>query len=566
MYDIVHGMHVTLVNVCTCSTGILTHRKNPKDESISESEEDGLTAAEEILPGSYSASGLDPSRHSSVTKKKVVKSFDLGEFSDSSSDTDEDTAAIKKSMFVRQVGKDTLMCLPKLSEYIKPRQKNVVPKKKPVGTQRQQNGKRKESTLSDVNIPAKRKKNVHMVKRQVAREESAVDDSTATEEEENTKVTRTERNPKLAKKRTSTHRYARQSPVSPVSDCSQKSFAVLQNTTSKIIDSIYGNDEQDLEEDVGAEIEQSVQQRTSRPSISFTSKGEEIRQTRSGKNKIKQNVEPCVPDPRRTDVTLRHSRKRRLITEAENEEHSRTVSHDHKQQRRSQRLLASDGEISNSAPVKVMEKQQKKKKEMGKEIKHDDHKRKGRLLSFEAEKSNSSTVKNNKEKQQHNNNNKKKEEHDLKQQKVSEGEISDGPTVKVMEKQQKQKKKEDVPAKQKPPREVEGKNKGQILHKDKVKSLCVRVCVHACVCVCVCVCAYVRACVCVRVCACMCVRACVHACVCVCVCMCMCMCVCVCVCVCMCMCVCVYMLMAKCMFISIVKWQYSCKMEFVDVM
>ena len=62
--------------------------------------------------------------------------------------------------------------------------------------------------------------------------------------------------------------------------------------------------------------------------------------------------------------------------------------------------------------------------------------------------------------------------------------------------------------------------------------VCARVCVLVCVCVvcvrvCVCVCACVCLCVCVRVCVCVCLRVCVRVCVCVCVCLCVCVCVCV---------------------------------------
>lgn len=409
------------------------------DESVSESEEDNVTVAAEILPRAYSPTSLNPAvnkstgRYSSTHKKSTVKStakslkpksspqpkpvvtsqagkshksfqlvhpvtanngkkmpsFDLGDFSDSSSNTDEDVEGIKRSLFVRPIGKDSLMCLPKLSEYIRPREKAVGDKKKesqPKEAQRRRNEKRKASAVATAPTAAKRKrKNVRMVEKEM----TPIEESTATEEstaddEEMVRAVKTQRNPKLSdkKKKSSVSIVQRsttkkQKPVakkpytrrhnrsagSPVSDSSQKSFAVLQDTTSKIIDSIYGADEQDLEEDMRNEIGQSVQQVSCRPSISFTSKGEKSRQNQSSTNKKTQDIDPCVPDAMETDTTLQNSRKRR--TEAEKEQHRHDndiMRQDHREQRRSPRLLSSEEGLSDSSTARLIEKQQKAKK------------------------------------------------------------------------------------------------------------------------------------------------------------------------------------------------------------
>ena len=629
---------------------------------MSESEEDGTAVVEEILPGSYSASGFNPTPNRSVRrdgvsthKKSPIKTaaksqkpkspaqakaaitsqarkaqkghqkssfqlaivansgkkrqtFDLGEFSTSSSDTDEEVEGIKRSLFVRPVGKETLMCLPKLSEYIKPRQKTIGRTKKETQKaeiqQRQQSEKRKATNSSNV-VPApagtkRRRKNVHVIEEEMtpveeltatqddedtmrgakternskllkkkkakemtpveestatkddedtmrgakternskllrkkkakemtpveestateddedtmrgakternskllrkkkakemtpveestateddedtmrgakternskllrkkkakemtpveestateddedtmrgakternskllrkkkAKEMTPVEESTATEDDEDTmrgakternskllrkkkakemtpveestateddegtmRAVRTEQNPKRKKKASSINvkpqstskkqkpvtnkasacRHGNRSTSSPVSDSSQKSFAVLHNTTSRIIDSIYRNDEQDVEEDMRNEMEQSPQRVTRcRPSISFTSKGEESRQTRSTRSKAAQNIDHGIPDMTKeeADTTLRRSRKRPMNTEYEKDQNHGTepITGDQKRQRRrAPKLLSSEGEVSDGS-IKVMKQQLDKKK------------------------------------------------------------------------------------------------------------------------------------------------------------------------------------------------------------
>ena len=302
---------------------IILYRKTVKDETVSDSEEeeekDHVAVTKEVLPGSYTAGGVVPSPRHSMAYKKKSRSFDLGDFSDSSSETDEDVAGIKRSLFVRPAGSDTLMCLPKLSEYIKPRQKSTVTTKKqtqaPVA-HHQENDKRKRHNLNNTVVPANAKKRRKKIRIEPVTEETIVE---IPEEDETCRAVRTQQNPKLTKKRSTSSAAIkqsnkqrpgsprdvkqqrqklvakrssalRQSTMSPVSDSSQKSFAVLQNTTTKIIDSIYNND---LEEDMVAEVEQSVQRGKGRPSISFTSKGEEIRRVQSNMKK-KQALDPLV--------------------------------------------------------------------------------------------------------------------------------------------------------------------------------------------------------------------------------------------------------------------------------
>ena len=319
---------------------------------------------------------------------KKRQTFDLGEFSTSSSDTDEEVEDIKRSLFVRPVGKEALMCLPKLSEYIKPRQQTIggSKKEKQKAETQQQNKKRKASNLNNVVATptgAKRqRRNVYVSEK----ETTSVEESTATEDET---AVRTERNPPRPskKKRTSSvnvkpqstskklkpvtnrasaRRHGNRSSNSPVSDSSQKSFAVLHNTTSKIIDSIYGNDEQDVEENVRNEIEQNSPQHVTRyrPSISFTSKGEESRRTQNRKNKPAQNTDLSVSDTKEVDVTLRKNRKRPSNSEDKKEENHgiEDITENQKRKRRnSPKLLSSESEISDGS-TKITEQQPKKKK------------------------------------------------------------------------------------------------------------------------------------------------------------------------------------------------------------
>jgi len=474
------------------------------DESISESEEDHVAMVEEVLPGSYSAVDIRKSpnksvRHSlthksspmrqptvntsrkqksstqakptlkstakksqpisprvhqkskfqfadsvAVNNQERVKSFELGEFSDSSSDTDEDTAAVKRSLFVRPIGQDTLMCLPRLSEYTRLREKtNEDTYKKQIQSKRaqHQDGKRKTNSAVTAEASTKKRKSIHVAEKEMTEESTVTEESTA--EEDVTRAVRTERNPKLTKKRspvavkqrsvikkqqkpvskkaaagrhgnrssnrkvivkestvtedsdeqtksrektsppaikqhstskkqkpvakkTTAGRHGNWSSSSPVSDNNQKSFAVLQNTTNKIIDSIYENDGKDLEEDIANEIGQSPQQVRGRPSISFTEKGEEIRQTRSRMNKVKQDS-LCTKE---RDVIMQNSRKRHLSSEIEDERNhdNDVITNQHKQvkQRRLSQRLSSNEEVSDSLTAKKTE-QPKKKKKGGKE-------------------------------------------------------------------------------------------------------------------------------------------------------------------------------------------------------
>ena len=416
-----------------------------ESESISESEEDGATVVEEVLPGSYSASSINPMSHRSVRhdgstrKRSPVKASvkplkqkspaqakpmttsqarkrqkghqksssqlavaanygkkrqmssppDLGEFSTSSSDTDEEVEGIKRSLFVRPIGKEALMCLPKLSEYIKPRQQTVggSKKEKQKAETQQPNKKRKTSNLNSVVAAPTGAKRQRRSVRVSDKETTPVEESTATEDET---AVRTERNPPRPskKKRTSSvnvkpqstskkqipvtnrasaRRHGNRSSNSPVSDSSQKSFAVLHNTTSKIIDSIYGNDEQDVEENVRNEIEQNSPQHVTRyrPSISFTSKGEESRRTQNRKNKPAQNTDlSSVSDTKEVDVTLRHNRKRPSNSKDNKaESHGiEAITENQKQKKRnSPKLLSSESEMSDGS-TKITEQQPKKKK------------------------------------------------------------------------------------------------------------------------------------------------------------------------------------------------------------
>ena len=419
---------------------LFTCRKH-ESESISESEEDGATMVEEVLPGSYSASGINPLsnrsvRHDGSTRKrspvkasvkplkqkspaqakpmttsqarkpqkghqksssqlavtknngKKRQTFDLGEFSTSSSDTDEEVEGIKRSLFVRPVGKEALMCLPKLSEYIKPRQQTIggSKKEKQKAETQQQNKKRKTSNLNNVVAAPTGAKRQRRSVRVSEKETTPVEESTATEDET---AVRTERNPPRSSKkkrissvkpqstskkqkpvtnRASVRRHGNRSSNSPVSDSSQKSFAVLHNTTSKIIDSIYGNDEQDVEENVRNEIEQNSPQHMTRyrPSISFTSKGEESRRTQNRKNKPAQNTDlSSVSDTKEeVDVTLRRNRKRPSNSKDKKEESHgiEAITENQKRKRQnSPKLLLSESEMSDGS-TKITEQQPKKKK------------------------------------------------------------------------------------------------------------------------------------------------------------------------------------------------------------
>jgi len=259
------------------------------------------------------------------------RTLDLGTFSDSSSESDEDVNNFKRSLLVKPIGGNTLMCLPNLSEYTrhhedtqKHSQKSVSFKNKSQPDKKKKASNTKEITTAQSKANQKKKKATEVV------------DTTASEREDSESQTdnearavKTERNPKIKKRRSIAAAKKNTKAVQPsrkpasvakvavscrsnkvgdqsddsISDTSQKSFASLRNASSKIIETMYDNGDQELEHDITNDGGEKT-----RPNISFTSSGQSQRLSRSSV-KQSQTANTSVTEPSKV-VAPQSSRKR----------------------------------------------------------------------------------------------------------------------------------------------------------------------------------------------------------------------------------------------------------------
>ena len=309
------------------------------------------------------------------------RAFELGTFSDSSSESDEDVATIKRSLFVKPIGGNTLMCLPKLSEYTqhhedthKDMQKTVSFKHKPLQDKKKKAIIKKENKTVQVKVNQKKRKTKEVVEEASDAASEREDSESQTDNE--TRAVKTERNPKLKNRRsiastkvntkavpptrkpssvTKSSKMGDQSDAS-LSDTSQKSFASLRNASSKIIETMYDNGDQEPEHDItncGGE--------KTRPNVSFTSAGQNQRLTRSNV-KHKQTVNVSVTKP--AVVTVPQSSRKRHVgsndTDTETKRQKIIKVPNQTEQRDATHLSAESGD--NAVPDVVPQKEAAKSK------------------------------------------------------------------------------------------------------------------------------------------------------------------------------------------------------------
>jgi len=293
-----------------------------------------------------------PSRHKALPKpvhqkaSKAVNSttrqrtFELGTFSDSSSESDEDVATIKRALFVKPIGGSTLMCLPKLSEYTqrhedthKSAKKTVLSKNKPQPDRKKRANNKKENKTIQGKVNQKKKKAKEIIEEASDAASEREDSESQTDNE--TRAVKTERNPKLKNRRSVVSTKVNTKLIQPTrkpssatnsnksrdesdsfSDSSPKSFASLRNASSKIIETMYGNGDQENEHD----LTNDGGERT-RPNISFTSAGQKERLTRSKThNNIQHNqtadISVTIPVVKPKSSRKRHIGSNDITTQA----------------------------------------------------------------------------------------------------------------------------------------------------------------------------------------------------------------------------------------------------------
>jgi len=301
------------------------------EDSVSESDHSDNHTEEETLPGVHAASQVAPSpRRKSPTNKSLKNSqqqkshrkapkaingtttttrqraFELGTFSDSSSESDEDVASMKRSLFGKPIGGSTLMCLPKLSEYTqyhedaqKTVHKTVLMKNKPQLDRKKKANKTKENKTGPVKVNQKKKKAKKVIEE--ASDAASEREDSESQADNEIRAVRTERNPKLKNRRSVASTKVNTNAIQPtrkpssaikvstsrrsnrsgdqsdsLSDSSPRSFASLRNASSKIIETMYANGDQEPEHDITINAGEKI-----KPNISFTSGGQKERLTRS---------------------------------------------------------------------------------------------------------------------------------------------------------------------------------------------------------------------------------------------------------------------------------------------